>query len=383
VNILILNYEYPPLGGGAGVCAQEQANGLVRCGHHVTVVTTCYKGLIEEETKGQLKIIRLRAKRRFLHASSIHEKLSWLFLAKQFLVSYCQNNPFDACLAHFTIPGGSVARILKKKFNIPYIIVSHGHDIPWFFPKQMFFYHLLLYFNIKKIMDSADGIVVLNEHLKDNAIAFLTSKNKDKVTVIPNGCDTSLFEPDNEKKSEMFKIIFTGRLVAQKDPLTFLKALVVFNKIVKNYNVEIIGDGILKDKMLRFVKNNHLGDKIIFRGWLNQQEMLSAYQSAHVHVMTSRIEAMSMSALESLSTGTFLISTDAGSNAQLIELKANGLIVSKHNTNKLSEAIGWYYDEMFANKYNVPDEVLCKFRNNFDWKNIINRYNRLLENIRK
>ena len=383
MNLLILNYEYPPLGGGAGVCSQEQANGLVECGHHVTVITTWFDGLDEEETKGELKIIRLKAKRQFLHASSIGEKLSWLFGAKKFLLNYCPKNHFDVCIAHFTIPGGSVARKIKKKFNIPYVIVSHGHDIPWFFPKQMFFYHFVMYYKIKNILGGADKVVVLNKNLKEEATRFLSPKNKDKIEIIPNGCNTTLFKPDYKQKSNAFKILFTGRLVSQKDPLTFLKALSFFDKKVKNYTVEIIGDGILKAKMIHWIQNFHLEDKIIFRGWISQQEMLAAYQSAHVHVMTSRIEAMSMSALESLASGTFLISTRSSGNNQLITNRVNGLIVSDRNVHELAEAIEWYYNEKFINNYSVPDEILNKFRNTYDWQNIINLYNRLLENIRK
>ena len=304
-------------------------------------------------------------------------------MAKQFLVGYCRENTFDVCIAHFSIPGGAVAQILKKKFNIPFIIISHGHDIPWFFPKQMFLYHLLLYHKIRKITGAADGIVVFNEYLKRKVIEFIPLKSKDKIFVIPNGCNTALFKPDNEKKSKTFKIIFTGRLVAQKDPFTFLKALSLFNKKVTDYQVEIIGDGVLKDKMLHFVQKNKLESKVVFRGWIDKEEMLAAYQSAHVHVMTSLIEAMSVSALESLSAGTFLISSDAGGNARLIKNKINGMIVSDSNPKEIAQAIEWYYNEKFANKYTVPDEVLSKFRNDFDWHNIINLYNGLLENIRK
>ncbi len=383
MNILILNYEYPPLGGGAGVCAQEHANGLVALGNQVTVVTTHFSGLAEEETDGQLKIIRLNAKRRFLHASSIKEKLLWLFLSQRFLVEYCLNNKFDVCLAHFTIPGGVVAKRLKKKFGIPYVIISHGHDIPWFFPRQMFFYHLLVYFTVKKIIHSSDAIVVLKEKLKKNVIKFSGAGNQQKVTVIPNGCNTAFFKPDSNNKSDTFKIIFTGRLMAQKDPLTFLKALYIFNKKGINFNAEIIGDGRLKEKIMCFIQKNHLGDKIAFRGWLNREEMLEAYQSAHVHLVTSRIEAMSVSVLESLSAGAFLIATDAGGNALLIQHKENGFIVPERNATELAKAVEWYYYEKFLNHYTVPDEILNKFRKDYDWENIINSYNCLLENILK
>lgn len=383
MNVLILNYEYPPLGGGAGVCTMEHAKGLVALGHHVTVITTWFEKLAEEETNGALKIIRLKAKRAYLHESSITEKLSWMFLSRNFLIEYCNNNTFDVCMAHFTIPGAYVAKALKKKFGIPFLIISHGHDIPWFFPKQMFFYHLFTYHLIKKISNSADAIVVLNENLKTKAVKFLSKKNKNKVFVIPNGCNTAFYKQNTSKKSETFKIIFTGRLVAQKDPMTFLKALSILEKNIADFNVEIIGEGVLKNRMIQYAKKNKLENKIFFRGWIDKNEMLLAYQSAHVQVMTSLIEAMSMSALESLSTGVFLITTKAGNNARLVENKINGFVIPYSEPDELAGALQWYYHNKFVNNYIIPADSIHKFRNDNDWENILKLYNQLLDNIRK
>jgi glycosyltransferase involved in cell wall biosynthesis len=38
MKLLILNYEYPPLGGGAGVITQNIAEGLAARGHNITVL---------------------------------------------------------------------------------------------------------------------------------------------------------------------------------------------------------------------------------------------------------------------------------------------------------------------------------------------------------
>ena len=44
MNLLFLNYEYPPLGGGAGVCTKYEAEGLAKLGHKVVVLTTWFNG---------------------------------------------------------------------------------------------------------------------------------------------------------------------------------------------------------------------------------------------------------------------------------------------------------------------------------------------------
>ena len=41
MRALLLKYEYPPLGGGAGLATAELAKGLVAAGAMVDVVTAC------------------------------------------------------------------------------------------------------------------------------------------------------------------------------------------------------------------------------------------------------------------------------------------------------------------------------------------------------
>ena len=51
LKILMLNYEFPPLGGGAAPVSYELAKGYARKGHEVTAVTMGFKGLPEYEEK--------------------------------------------------------------------------------------------------------------------------------------------------------------------------------------------------------------------------------------------------------------------------------------------------------------------------------------------
>src|SRR5580700_7464924 len=108
MNLLVLNYEYPPLGGGAGVITQNIAERLATAGHKVTVVTAWYKTEKETEEAGNLKSIRLKAKRKHTYKSNVTEMLSWINVSRKFLKDYCRTEKFDLCFANFTIPGGIV-----------------------------------------------------------------------------------------------------------------------------------------------------------------------------------------------------------------------------------------------------------------------------------
>ena len=49
MKILLLNYEFPPLGGGAGKATYNLAKELARVGHDVDVLTSRIKGQASKE----------------------------------------------------------------------------------------------------------------------------------------------------------------------------------------------------------------------------------------------------------------------------------------------------------------------------------------------
>jgi len=370
MDILILNYEYPPLGGGAGIVSEYHAKELSKLKHKVTVLTAWYKGEKETEKIDSLKIIKLKSKRKYTYKSTPVEWLSWIKKSKIFLASHLKENKYDYCLAHFALPGGEVAKYINKKFNIPYAIISHGQDIPWFFPAQMFKYHIITYFWIKHICKNADKLILLTDAMKKNADRFMGAY-KQKNIIIPNGCKSSNFYPNYKNRSEKFKIIFAGRLVAQKSPFVFLKAIKLLkNKIGDNFIVNIMGDGNLKKIMQNFVKQNNLENEVYFKGWVNKDEMLAQYQSAHVQVMSSSAEAMSIAALESLSSGLYLISTPVSGNTDIIEKNINGDFFNFGDYKELSEQLITYFNIKYKEDYKVDNTFLESFRNKYDWKNI-------------
>lgn len=380
MKILILNYEFPPLGGGAGIVTQHLANEFSNKEHSVTILTTWFSGEPEYHVDQNITIIRLTSKRKYSYQSNPIEMYDWMIKAKNYAESHFQKGNFDICLANFTLPGGEVARYLKTKFNLHYVILSHGHDIPWFSPKQMFFWHLLCFPLIKKIMKESANNILLTESLKLNADKFLGKKYSEKNKVIPNGILAFDVRKGFNSKDVVLKALFVGRLVDQKDPLTVVRG---FQKLQENnipIQLKIIGDGNLKEETESFISKYQLKNIEVF-GKISQSQVMEEYSKAHILIAPSRDEAMSLSVLEALSCGLYVFATEVSGNKELIRNNINGSFVEYGNPNDVSNKIIFFYKEKFLKDYQYPEKLRETLLQNYSWHKTAEKYLEIFGNI--
>jgi glycosyltransferase involved in cell wall biosynthesis len=383
MRILILNYEYPPLGAGAGVITSHIAEGLAHRQNDVTVLTTWFNGEKEyaEAIEGNLKIIRLKSKRKFTYRSNVWEMLSWIRHSKEYLSHYLKENPFDIVFANFALPGGAVAAFIKRQFGIPYVIISHGHDIPWFFPKQMFFYHLLTYHKIKSICNDSSALFVQSPDMFRNAQRFLGKAMVKNIHLIHNGTDYHAFFPDGSARGTGFRILFAGRLVRQKGPFIFLDALKKLKSKGIPFETVIIGDGPLRSGMESYVRKNNLTPVIKFTGWIDKAAIIKEYRTAHVMVAPSLNEGMSMALMEALASGLYVFTTPVSCNEQMISQGINGELFPTRNSAALSDRLASYYHDKFIKDYRVPESSTKEFHHLYDWEYIVEKYEQVLKGI--
>jgi glycosyltransferase involved in cell wall biosynthesis len=132
-----------------------------------------------------------------------------------------------------------------------------------------------------------------------------------------------------------------------------------------------LGDGPLKNKMQAFVNEEKLTSYIHFKGWVSKETMLKEYQSAHVQVISSEAEAMSIAALEALSCGLYVFSTPVSGNTDLIVDNLNGELFDFANYTDLAEKLNKYIEKKFKKNFRIEDAFLKDFREKYDWKKIV------------
>src|SRR3989344_3386061 len=218
MKILFLNYEYPPLGAGAGnatFCLLQEYAKIP--GLEVHLVTSSVDGKYHHFSVGdsvfvyRLPIVKNPAN---LHFQSIFDLLRYSWAGYRFGRKLLSQGDFDAIHAFFSVPCGAQAFMLGRRFKIPYIVSLRGGDVPGyserFSPLYVFLKPL-----IRFIWQHAAAVVSNSQGLKE--LAWQTNPEQ-VIDIIYNGIDSDHFVPKPAARPKDAFILTLGasRVTARK-----------------------------------------------------------------------------------------------------------------------------------------------------------------------
>lgn len=345
MKVLFLNYEYPPLGGGASVATEAILREWTKTpGMEVHLVTAAVG--VEYEcvhVGGQVYVHRVPIGKNpeKLHSQSLRDIFvytikSWLFL-QSFIREENKKQKFDITLAFFTIPCGFVAYLLKLFHGIPYVVSLRGADVPGFSEKYDQFYLFakplvrFLWHRAEKVVPNSVGITELAKR----------TDTTQAMEIIENGVDTEIFRPKMEGKS-FSPVIFlsTSRLTPRKGIHHLLEAFAVAAKYAKvPVELHLIGEGEQRESLEARAKELGIGEMVRFFGRVEHEKLSAFYQQAHVFVLPSKNEGMSNAALEALASGLPLVVSGTGGMQELVTDGKNGLFIDPELTAPFAEAL--------------------------------------------
>ena len=335
MNILMLNYEFPPLGGGAGNANYYLLKEFSKYPDlNIDLVTSSSDKFRIERFAENISIhfLDINKNNKELHYQSNKNLMVFTIKAYLYAKKLRKQNNYDLCHAFFGIPCGAIALLL----NVPYIVSLRGSDVP-FYNKRYYWLDRLMFQRLSKyIWKRAKNVIANSEGLKE--LAQKTAPGQE-IDVIYNGVDLNKFYPLPDKViNEKIKLISTGRLIERKGYAYLIDAL----KDNKNVELTLIGEGDLTDDLKKRSKVNNVEVKFI--GRVAHDKIPDYLRSADIFVLPSLNEGMSNSILEAMACGLPVVATDTGGSKELI--KENGYIVNKGSTLDLKKAIDRYlYDK--------------------------------------
>ncbi len=371
MRILIINSEYPPVGGGAANASANIARELVSLGQDVTVLTTRFDGLAVDEIQQGVHICRTAGARRRADRSGAFEQLAFILTGGVAAWRLAGSWRPDAVLAFFGAPAGVVALWLRATRRVPYVVSLRGGDVPGFRPYDFRRYHQMIGPLLHVVWRNASAVVANSDGLRSLAMTF---EPEVPIPVVHNGVDTRRFAAC-DREWDPARLLLVGRIVHQKGIDLLIEALAGLHAL--DWELVVVGDGPKRETYAAQAVAAGLQGRIQFAGWLSGEALEKAYARANLFVFPSRHEGMPNAVLEAMSSGLPVIGSRIAGNEELIEAGVTGVLVPTEDVPALRDAVAALVTDP-ALRRTMGQAARRRVEQSFTWRAAAEQYLQIL-----
>ena len=376
MRILMINYEFPPIGGGGGNVTNYISKNLAREGHDVCVITSRFRSLPEYEKLDGFEVHRVPVLRKSANVCGVHEMLTFVVSASIYSLKLMRKFRPDIVHVFFGIPSGPVAYLLNKVYATPYVVFLGGRDVPRPHPDPPFYRLIygMLAPVIKSIWGNARAVVACSSGLRE--LALKTDGNV-QIHVIPDGVDLSRFRPvERSANPGKVKVLAIGRLIPRKGFDCLIRSLPeVVKTAKKDFYVEIVGDGPLRADLVRLAEQTQVAQWVKFAGSVPYEQLDEKYQQADVFVLSSLAEGMPLVVLEVMASGLPIVASRVQGIEDLVGRGVNGYLFPPTDHRSLGQHLAAVIDDG-ASRLQMGRES-ARIVQKYDWANIAEQYLRI------
>ena len=333
--LLLGSKEYPfgssyiydrKAGGGIEVHVDKLAKFLAKEGNEVTIITRQFPGQKKEETVGMGpgKVVIYRT--RFLYNPLLRAMTFNLFAFMRAL-RIARKRRADIIHCHGPV-AGFFGGILSKMTGVPMAFTPHGTVSTWSSPLR----EILKFFEWFSVMSARKTLFISKTAQRE--LSLLGN--------FPNALLTNAIEmeeyavPAPETRANK-NFIFLGRLEEVKGIRQLLDAFAMLVKERPDARLSIAGDGVMRDYVLDFIKQNNMENAVKFLGWIT--DVPSKLAENDVFVLPSWERGQPVALLEAMASSKLIITS-----LDYIEDGVSGLKTRPKDTEDLYRKMLYAYD---------------------------------------
>jgi glycosyltransferase involved in cell wall biosynthesis len=189
----------------------------------------------------------------------------------------------------------------------------------------------------KKVVQQLNHVVTVSQQSRQD-IAEAFERPAEKITVIPNGIDTDIFQPRPHIKRNSWQLITTA---SSDQPLKglsiLLNALAQLRAEFPQLQLLVIGklkpDGVTE----KLINSLNLSSFVEFKSGITTEELVNAYAESRIAIVPSLYEGFGLPAGEALACGIPLICSDGGALPEVVGGAA--CLVKAGDVNELAQAV--------------------------------------------
>ena len=354
MKVLMFGWEFPPLSsGGLGTACYGLTKGLSKKGVQITFVLpysfdTDGADFVKLVSAGNVKIRKIasalqpymssqeykkslgKKQSPKIYGSTLFDEVYRYTLAAE---KIAEEEDFDIIHCHDWMTFGAGIRAKRKKSR-PLVLHVHATELDRTGGHQV---NQHVYDLERNGMQKADKILAVSNFTKNKIMAHYNIPSE-KIKVVHNAVDFSEYVHNENfeiKKTDKV-VLFLGRITLQKGPDYFVYAAKKVLEHEKNVKFVIAGSGDMEAFIIEKAAELGIADKVLFAGFLNQEDVDRAYKMADVYVMPSVSEPFGITALEAMKNkAPIIVSKQSG----VSEIVKHCLKVDFWDVNELSNKI--------------------------------------------
>ncbi|MFW9923094.1 MAG: glycosyltransferase family 4 protein [Candidatus Thorarchaeota archaeon] len=388
LSVLMFSWEFPPFKvGGLAAHVFDLSKMLVKKDLEVHVVTCSFPGTPEYELVDGVHVHRFDA-----YAIPAPEFLQWdlnmNLLMERKAIEIMEKYNIDILHAHDWLVA-SAAIGLKHLYRKPLIATIHSLERGR---------RNGLHNDGQRMIDQIENLlvqeawhnIVCSQYMQSLSHFSFNFPN-DKMTIIPNGVrfkEFSVSLTSEERLSHHLKyarknehiISYIGRLVPEKGVNILLGAVQKVLQLKPNTKFVIAGEGWHRAELERIVNELKIKDKVLFTGYLPENDFLPYFRVSDVLVVPSTYEPFGIVALEGMATKTPIIVSDVGGLSEIVDHRWTGMKVPPENSDALADAIIELLENDLLRKQLVKN-AMQKLKHVFDWSIIADQTIKIYDKV--
>jgi glycogen(starch) synthase len=330
-RVLLLSWEYPPvIEGGLARHVRKLAEGLVRQGVHVDVLTRGVAGG-HEDAPADVEVcagVRVHRVPEPGWPRELSRFVAWVELMNADMLAagqtLAESSSYDVIHGHDWLVAHASA-MLADRLDIPYVTTihatEHGRHQGWVQNEPQAHIHGVE----RKMAQRADALIVCSHYMCGH-VADIFDVDERRIAVIPNGIDPSDLRPvgDLTRLRAEFAapheklVLLVGRLVYEKGFQLALDALPGVIGQVGNVRFLVAGSGTHEAELKKQARGLGLDAHGSFLGWIGDDALHSLYRIADLCVVPSIYEPFGLVALEAMASGCPCIVADTGGLREVV-----------------------------------------------------------------
>jgi len=233
--------------------------------------------------------------------------------------------------SHFANSGASVAMLSCHYLQIPWSLTLHGISETDYPAGQL----------LGEKLRRADFVACASYFMQAQAIRMSSADDWSKFHIVRCGVPQALLgkTPNSHKLGRVPKLLCVGRLSPEKGHSGLLTALAALKAEGMIAQLQLVGDGPLRESLQSEAEQLGLGADVEFCGYMPEEGTLAEMAQADIVVLPSLMEGLPVVLIEALALGKPVVAPCIAGIPELVEHDTSGLLFTpsswKHLTDQL------------------------------------------------